>query len=346
MSLSILSAAGGIGMNGLSSLVQGAVSEFYTDRAREKNYKYNEKSAENAYRRQQELLNNYYTPQAQMQQLKEAGLSPSLMYGGSGTTGTTNAPSGSGGGNISNNYTTGDPLVLAQLQNIAADTTKKQAEAKNIEEDTKTQKGENERGAAEIKKMLSELGLNKAKTIFTESETTAQNLMNAVNSEAKEDLIATIQYQGEKLYNEAAYYNELTSKVKLEYNFEKDTYTERVEQIKQTTLELATKILLNDAKTELTEAQQIQIQADITALFEKLKIEAQEVAIKGKEANTHAIQLKFDMDKFKHTYALEWQKLMTDFTKFDMELSQKNFNTLMNFAGSLLGNATKLATSK
>lgn len=62
-------------------------------RAAERNFSYNEQSAQNAYNRQLQawhLQNAYNTPRAEVARLKAAGLSPGLMYG-SGTAGVSNA---------------------------------------------------------------------------------------------------------------------------------------------------------------------------------------------------------------------------------------------------------------
>lgn len=328
-----------------ASLINNHLAQQRESIAREENYTYNEKSAENAYNRQKQLLNEYYTPQAQIQQLKDAGLSPSLMYGGAGTTGTASTAQGAGASGISPSYQPINPLIGAQIANINADTAKKQAETENVQANTETEKGENARGAAEIEKMLGENGLNKAKQIFTESQNTAQVLINEINNEEREFIASEIQYRSELLCNQAGYYNELIAKTNMEYRFEKDSYKDRIEEIKKNNLEIASRILLNEEKTNLTAAQQVELEAHVTEIFEKLKLYAEEVAIKNKEAKTHQLQFKLNMTELQQKYALEWQKFKTDFAKFELQLKQEDFKIYMNFIQALLGDATKYATS-
>ena len=45
------------------------------------NYQYGEKAADASDRRTRELYTDLYSPAAKVKQLKEAGLSPGLMYG-------------------------------------------------------------------------------------------------------------------------------------------------------------------------------------------------------------------------------------------------------------------------
>lgn len=52
--------------------------------ARKENYEYSERAAWNADTRTRRLYNDLYSPQAQMEQIKAAGLSPSLFYGDAG----------------------------------------------------------------------------------------------------------------------------------------------------------------------------------------------------------------------------------------------------------------------
>lgn len=69
------------------------------------NFKYGEMAAESAFERQLGSFiyeANYNSPKAQRERLEAAGLSPALMYGQAGTTGTTSsstAPQGAGAGN-------------------------------------------------------------------------------------------------------------------------------------------------------------------------------------------------------------------------------------------------------
>lgn len=90
------SIAGGIAQGGLNILNSWLSNKWAGQRektAREENYKYGEQAADAADARTRALYNDLYSPQAQMQQIKDAGLSPSIYASGgiSGKSGTSGA---------------------------------------------------------------------------------------------------------------------------------------------------------------------------------------------------------------------------------------------------------------
>lgn len=115
--------------------------------ARAENYKYGEMAADNANYRTMQLYNKLYSPQAQLGQLKDAGLSPSLFYGDGGGISGQSGAMGTGAGSVSPNVF-GYPMtnfgevakqaaeieaLKAQTKNTEADTDKKKAETKNVD---------------------------------------------------------------------------------------------------------------------------------------------------------------------------------------------------------------------
>lgn len=125
----------GIGANMAVGGFNNWLSGQRTDYDREQSYRYGEMFAENADRRTRALYNDFYSPQALMQQYKEAGLSPSMMFGG--TPGQGGTPGAQGGGmQMQTPYMPISMLEGAQIANINAQTEKTKAETKNIEKDT------------------------------------------------------------------------------------------------------------------------------------------------------------------------------------------------------------------
>lgn len=113
------------------------------ERAREdrrENYKYGEMAADNADRRTRALYGDFYSPAALKRQYQEAGLSPSLMFGGTPGQGGTSGAQGSGASGIQTQYMPLDivnaALGAAQIANIKAQTKKTEAETGNIQQDT------------------------------------------------------------------------------------------------------------------------------------------------------------------------------------------------------------------
>lgn len=144
----MLGGAIGIGYNTMNSIIGNEIAYDYASKYAGLNYEYNEKAAENAKNRQIELYNMLASPKALREQYKEAGLSPSLMFGGGGPGGQASAaPMGAGASGIGNNTYGVDPVNLAQISLM-------QAEARKANAEAATEEGENERGKLEIQSLL------------------------------------------------------------------------------------------------------------------------------------------------------------------------------------------------
>lgn len=103
---------------------------------RELNYYYSEKQAENADKRTRALYADLYSPQALMQQYKKAGLSPSLMFGGTPGQGGMSGAQGASAA-VNTPYMPMSLLEAAQIKQLEAETEKTKAETSNISQDTK-----------------------------------------------------------------------------------------------------------------------------------------------------------------------------------------------------------------
>lgn len=126
----------------------------------EKQYQLNEKAANNADARTRALYEDYQSPEALLKQYQSAGLSPSLMFGGSGAGGGAQPASGAQGAGVSGQspvFFGIDPMKGAQLGLIEAQSRKLNAEADTIE-------GKNERGTQEIQKLEADVSNTIAKT--------------------------------------------------------------------------------------------------------------------------------------------------------------------------------------
>ncbi len=171
-----------------------------------KSWKLNERSANNADLRTRSLYHDLSSPTAQVEQLKQAGLSPALLYakggvGGSAIGGAQAAPATSQVGTIFDLLNA--KLTEAQINNINADTNKKNAETEGTKATTK-------KTDAEIQNLLEQNGLiklnkdyqalcNDVKTyekVFAQ-ETTETNIA------IKERTLENLTSQGKKLAEEA-----------------------------------------------------------------------------------------------------------------------------------------------
>lgn len=164
-------------------------------------WRQNEKSADNADARARKYYLDLQSPESMVKQLEAAGLSPSLMYSGSGMgagggTMMAKGGAGSGGGPIGAGnpaMTTGGDTPLELL----ADVNLKNAQARKLNVDADTAEGKNERGQNEINKITKEVDLvasmtknqdsqailNGAKVSLTETQTAWQTLENALKTD-------------------------------------------------------------------------------------------------------------------------------------------------------------------
>lgn len=119
-----------------SSLINNEYADRRTEQDRRWNYFWNEQAAKQADLRTRSLYNDFYSPEALLRQYNEAGLSPSLMFGGTPGQGGMSGAQGAGPAGPQTPIYGVDPLVGAQIANIMADTKKKKEETKNITTDT------------------------------------------------------------------------------------------------------------------------------------------------------------------------------------------------------------------
>lgn len=108
-------------------------------RAREdraQNYMYNEMAAQNADKRTRALYEDYYSPEALMRQYNEAGLSPSLMFGGTPGQGGMAGAKGNGASGPQTPFMPLSAIEIAQIGLVRAETEKTKAETANVKQDT------------------------------------------------------------------------------------------------------------------------------------------------------------------------------------------------------------------
>lgn len=116
-----------------------AVNQWSKEReqiARKENFEYNEKAAQNADARTRSLYYDLYGPQAQLNQLKQAGLSPSLFYGdGGGISGQAGAMGAGSAGPMGPTFGI-SPFDFSQLGKLMAETDLIKAQTKKTESET------------------------------------------------------------------------------------------------------------------------------------------------------------------------------------------------------------------
>lgn len=124
-------------IQGVLTGINNYLSRQQSDYDRQENYRLNELAAGAADQRTRALYNDFYSPSALMKQYKEAGLSPSLLFGGTPGQGGTSGAQGGGPGGPQSSFMPLSLIESAQVANINAQTEKTKEETKNIAKDTK-----------------------------------------------------------------------------------------------------------------------------------------------------------------------------------------------------------------
>lgn len=165
------------GIQAGASVANNLITQAYTGHNRFLNYKYNEKAAENADKRQRKQYMDLYSPQALMEQYKAAGLSPSLMMSGGAPAVGQSSAQGNQSAGISGPYpstTPIDPVAMAQIANINANTQKTKAETSNIEQQTIGQQLDNYITATNVNETVEQAKLTTAKLAAELQQTIAE----------------------------------------------------------------------------------------------------------------------------------------------------------------------------
>lgn len=125
----------GLGGNFALSAYNNAQARALAEYDRQQNYLYGEMAANNADTRTRGLYRSFYSPEALLKQYQEAGLSPSMMFGGTPGQGGMSGAQGNGA-HVQTPYQPVSLLEAAQVSNLLAQTKKTNAETTNIHSDT------------------------------------------------------------------------------------------------------------------------------------------------------------------------------------------------------------------
>ncbi len=219
----------------------------------------NEEAAQNADARTRALYNDLYSPQAQVEQLKKAGLSVGLMYaksgmGGSGQAGAQAAPAQFPNMNI---------LDLMSAKMMQAQIKKTNAETDKIEQDTKATEKGIEKTDAEIESILTQNDLTKSKVAYQDLQNKLAQYEIQFKSETIETDIEQRKVELAKMVEDyrTAYINAERDEIKLD--IENSTSAAKIRQELQ-------KVVMNDLQIEmgkqnikLNDLQMQKIQEDI-----------------------------------------------------------------------------------
>lgn len=249
--------------------------------ARAENYAYNEMAAENADKRQRAQFEDMYSYSAQVKEMKKAGLSPSVTFGGGGGQGGASAPQGGGAAGVSPNVFGLPPVDFAQITQALANANLAEANADKAKAETNTINGENARGIAEIQKIVSEAGYNKAAEALAEANTAYQELKTFVGWQTADSEIQTAARAAQKLLHETNKAYEEAVQAGLKTNFDKDTYKQRVEQAGADLALTYAECALKSSQKEYTEEQKNALKQQVLQGWVEMGIKYKEMLIHG-----------------------------------------------------------------
>lgn len=249
--------------------------------ARAENYAYNEKAAENADKRQRAQFNDMYSYSAQVREMKKAGLSPSITFGGGGGQGGASAPQGGGAAGVAPNVFGLPPVDFAQITQALANANLAEANAQKTKAETNTINGENARGIAEIQQIISQAGYNKAAEALAEANTAYQELKTFVGWQTADSDIQTAARAAQKLLHEADKAYEEATQAGLKTSFDKETYGKRIEQAGADLALTYAECALKGSQKQYTDEQKNALKTQILQSWVEIGIKYKEMLIHG-----------------------------------------------------------------
>lgn len=314
-----------------------------TEHAAGLNYMYNEMAANNADERARAQFNDLYSPEARVNQLKEAGLSVGLMYGMGGTVGQGQAQGAQGAGAAGQqgkaNAGAVNSLGIAQILSTIR-VNESIANKNNAEADT--QRGENERGSAEINNIKADTGLKRADTALKHAQENlinaqeiGQELANAYNTEAYpiklQELTTQTDIAAEEL-ERAIRYNEIGREIK---EIKIEQFRADLNATIASTFQSLTAAGLNEAQIKVAIATCDKIAQEISESRSKQGFWKAQITQKSKELRLKDEEIEFMYKEFNKT-----KELSTAFHNEDVKssLQKTPWGLFMWATGALVQN--------
>lgn len=258
--------------------------------AREENYKYGEIAAKNADKRTRALYNDLQSPYALLQQYKEAGLSPSMMFSGGGVGAQpSSGAQGTGAAGINPNVFPMSQLDLANLRLM-------NAQADKTEEEANTIRGGNERGRAEIDKILQGVKNSWLDGEMKSLDIQLKNIELAIKSETGETEIAITKQQYENLITTGESLRASLRSLVIQNKISEESADAIIDYNKQRVLEQQADILLKQNQASLAQSGINLNNAQIQKLLNDIVMDKEAVRQRGEEIeiDRNALQAKVE----------------------------------------------------
>lgn len=317
------------GIGALGSLVEGGINAGFKELDRARNFHWNEKAADAADQRQRKQFQDLYSYSAQMRQMREAGLSPSLMYaGGAGGQGGASASQGLGAGGVQAGYARLDPMSKSQIDLAESQAQLNEAEAKGLEIENKNKQGAID---ADIALKLSQAGLNKAAEAYKNIQTEREVIQLIIDEQTTDAEVKQRNSAAEKTYWESwiMFYESISAQQKS--NMDVQLYETRVKQEIANYKETLQNIKVGESIVRLNDA-----------TIEKM---AFEVAIAFYNANTNRMSYEAQKRFFEDTIKNQIKKMEQDKTIAEEQIKAMKQGQWLKFATDIFGSVTYMAST-
>lgn len=312
----------------IGAAVNNHLNRVNTERDRYQNFRLNEIAAQNADKRTRALYNDLYSIPAQMEQLKAAGLSPSIYASGglAGASGQTGAQGAGPTGQKTNTYNI-DPLTLSQIElnkaqatNLNVDSGKKEAETDNVKEQTKYTQGLYNKLSHEIANLDADTKNKEADTKLIELKQIYQNFQNLIKAGTMADEMELVTKQLQTA-------EEILRHMKEQNKFDESNYDIQKGILINTRASLAADVLLKNSQTKLNEKQKDFLQEQINTLIKQREFEYEEDGIGYKN--------KAEQTEFYKKWS---EKMNTEITymskRFKLDVAHEVINDVIGIANA------------
>lgn len=217
-------------------------------RAAERNFEYNEKAAQNADERTRALYRDIYSPEARIEQLKEAGLSPSLLGSSiAGSQGTSGAQ-GAGTQGLDSGFQPMSVLDVAQQELMRAEANKANAEADAL-------RGNTEPSIIQMLNTMADTNAKNAAKNLTELQAKGQQLENELNQQLNPERIKQAIETTKEITQHAITAEKEAQMAGLKLEYDKQVFDANVEAAKKNVQVLENQIKLLESEANLNEEQ-------------------------------------------------------------------------------------------
>lgn len=262
------------GLGGMYSAINNLIAGGRENERAQQNYELNEKAAENADKRTRALYNDLMSPSALLEQYKQAGLSPSLMFGGGGIGGTTpNGAQGEGASGLAPNVYGASPLEMAQTQLVQAQTEKTKEETKTINE---TREPSIDLMRQDLKKKIEEttnVGLKNA----------WQELENAITMFDMQYQASTIDEKIRQFLKSGEILNYRARQAKVDAEISEETEQDTIDYLRERAYNIAADTILKTAQADFTNEQKKQLADYLQLHKDELELDKKKLAEQVKQ---------------------------------------------------------------